>query len=275
MLALREQPNQFIAENQKDQKWFLGNLRYIAEKYNTQQNQLGYRHVNTLQKPVEEMIRMFTYYLGKQENKDYYYTNQDENNCELPTVWINGQKLTSMIDFMIGNAIKMIENIEPSVRGTSQAIVSRKSKKLEYALMKLELQELVDIMSSKGVEFNPVGMETFQNKEELFRHMKYDYKEQAEVVAQRLAEDILHRNHYIEKYKQSFLYLLLGGVCGIENTIQNGKQKKDVILPYNLIWDNSIDDDFNTRAHFVGKIDWKTPGEILSDRKSTRLNSSH
>jgi len=265
MLALREQPNQFIPENQKDQKWFLGNLRYIAEKYNTQQNQLGYRHVNTLQKPIEEMIRMFTYYLGKQENKDYYYTNQDENNCELPTVWINGQKLTSMIDFMIGNAIKMIENIEPSVRGTSKAIVSRKSKKLEYALMKMELQELVEIMSAKGVEFNPVGMETFQNKEELFRHMKYDYKEQAEVVAQRLAEDILHRNHYIEKYKQSFLYLLLGGVCGIENTIQNGKQKKDVILPYNLIWDNSIDDDFNTKAHFVGKIEWKTPGEILSN----------
>jgi len=60
------------------------------------------------------------------------------------------------------------------------------------------------------------------------------------------------------------LYLLLGGVCGIENSIKNGRQYKEIILPYNLIWDNSVDDDFNTRAHYCGKIDWLTPGEILA-----------
>lgn len=264
MIALRDQPNQFIPENQKDVKWFMDSLRYVAEKYNTQNNMLGYQNTATYEKPVDEMLRMFTYYLGKQDNKDYYYKTKDENNCDLPTVWINGQKLTSMVDFMIGNAIKMIENIEPTVKGTSEALVSKKNLLLQMAMIKIKYGELFEKMSEDGVEFNPLGLEDFEDPEEVNRYMNYDYKEYAEVIAQRLANDILYRNKFIEKYKQSFLYLLLGGVCGIENSIKNGRQYKEIILPYNLIWDNSVDDDFNRRAHYVGKIDWLTPGEILS-----------
>ena len=264
MIALRDQPNQFIPENQKDKEWYMNSLRYVAEKYNTQQNMLGYQNTATYEKPVDEMLRMFTYYLGKQENKDYYYKTKDENNCDLPTVWINGQKLTSMIDFMIGNAIKMIENIEPSVKGTSEALVSKKNAMLELGMIKIKYQEIFERMSQRGVEFNPTGVEQFENPADLERFMLYDYKEYAEVIAQRLANDVLYRNRFIEKYKQAFLYLLLGGVCGIENSIKNGRQYKEIILPYNLIWDNSVDDDFNTRAHYCGKIDWLTPGEILA-----------
>lgn len=264
MIALRDQPNQFIPEIQKDVKWYMDSLRYVAEKYNTQQNMLGYQSTATFEKPVDEMLRMFTYYLGKQENRDYYYKTKDEDNCDLPSVWINGQKLTSMIDFMIGNAIKMIENIEPSVRATSEALVSKKNEILALGMLKIKYQEIFDIMSQKGVEFTPTGMDEFEMPEDLRKFMMYDYKEYSEVVAQRLAEDILHRNKFIEKYKQAFLYLLLGGVCGIENSIKNGRQFKEIILPYNLIWDNSVDDDFNNRAHYCGKIDWLTPGEILA-----------
>lgn len=264
MIALRDQPNQFIPENQKDKEWYMNSLRYVAEKYNTQQNMLGYQNTATYEKPVDEMLRMFTYYLGKQENKDYYYKTKDENNCDLPTVWINGQKLTSMIDFMIGNAIKMIENIEPSVKGTSEALASKKNMMLQLGMLKLKYQDIFERMSADGVEFNPTGVEQFENPADLERFMLYDYKEYAEVIAQRLANDILYRNRFIEKYKQAFLYLLLGGVCGIENSIKNGRQYKEIILPYNLIWDNSVDDDFNTRAHYCGKIDWLTPGEILA-----------
>lgn len=264
MIALRDQPNQFIPENQKDVKWFMDSLRYVAEKYNTQNNMLGYQNTATYEKPVDEMLRMFTYYLGKQENKDYYYKTKDENNCDLPTVWINGQKLTSMIDFMIGNAIKMIENIEPSVKATSEALVSKKNMMLQMAMLKIKYAEIFEKMSEDGIEFNPLGTENFEDPEDVNRFINYDYKEYSEVIAQRLANDVLYRNRFIEKYKQGFLYLLLGGVCGIENSIKNGRQYKEIILPYNLIWDNSVDDDFNTRAHYVGKIDWLTPGEILS-----------
>jgi hypothetical protein len=265
MLALRDQPNQFIPEIDKNREWYINSLRYVAEKYNTQQNMLGYQNQLTYEKPIDEMLRMFTYYLGKQENKDYYYKTKDETNCDLPSVWIQGQKLTSMIDFMIGNAIKMIENIEPSVKATSEALVSKKNEAFQMGMLKIKYKEIFDLLSDQGVEFTPTGMDQFETPQDLEKFMAYDYKEYSEVIAQRLANDILYRNRFIEKYKQSFMYLLLGGVCGIENNIKGGRQYKEIILPYNLIWDNSIDDDFNTRAQYVGKVDWLTPGEILSN----------
>jgi hypothetical protein len=265
MLSIKDQPKQFVPEKDKNAIWFKENIQYIAEKYNTQQNQLGYRTPQSWDKPIDEMIRMFTYYLGKQENRDYYYSTQDADNCKLPHVWINGQKLTSMIDFMLGSAIKMIENIEPTVRGTSKALISKKNEIYQMALSKIILKEIADAMSEKGVEFNPTGMVNFENEQDLQKYMTYDYKEYSEEIAQRLAEDILYRNKFIEKYKQAFLYLTLGGVIGIENYIKKGRQIKEVILPYNLIWDNTVDDDYNSRAQFVGKVDWYTPGEILSN----------
>jgi hypothetical protein len=265
MISLKDQPKQFVPESAKNAQWFKENIQYIAEKYNTQQNQLGYRTPQQLDKPVDEMIRMFTYYLGKQENRDYYYVTQDADNCKLPHVWINGQKLTSMVDFMLGSAIKMIENIEPSVRGMSRALISKKNKMYQLAMAKIIFKEVSDLMSEKGVEFTPTGTEQLESKEDLQRWMQYDYREYSEEIAQRLAQDILYRNKFIEKYKQAFLYLLLGGVIGIENYIKKGRQIKEIILPYNLIWDNTVDDDYNSRAQFVGKVDWLTPGEILSN----------
>jgi hypothetical protein len=269
--SLREQPNQFIPENVKNQVWFIENARYVASKYNTQMNSLGYRTDQTFDKPVDEMLRMFSYYLGKQENRDYYYTTQDQDSCALPNVWINGQKLTSMIDFMLGTAMKMIENVEPSTKAISKAAINKRTRDMELALIKVEFKNIFDQMEKEfGVSVNPLGKQDFELPEEVAKYMQLDYKQYGEEIAYAMVMDILHRNKFINKYKQAFFYTLLGGVIGIENKIINKKQVKNVILPYNLIWDNTFDDDFNENARFVGKVDWVTPGEIISNPYYTR-----
>lgn len=273
---LREQPNQFVPENKKDQEWFAENVRYVASKYNTQFNSLGFRN-NTVNydKPIDEMLRMFTYYLGKQENRDYYYTTQDQTGCELPTVWIAGQKLTSMIDFMLGTGIKMIENIEPTTKAISRTAVNKKTLQMTIALLKTEFKNIFEEMErDMGVSVNPLGKQDFEMPEDVMRFMQYDYKQQGEEVAYDMVMDILHRNRFLDKYKQAFFYTLLGGVVGIENLIVNKKQVKKIILPYNLIWDNTFDDDLNEGARFAGKIDWVTPGEVISNPYYTRQLTS-
>jgi hypothetical protein len=268
---LREQPNQFIPENKKDQEWYRDNARYVASKYNTQFNSLGFRNnEQNFDKPVDEMLRMFTYYLGKQENRDYYYTTQDQSGCELPTVWINGQKLTSMVDFMLGTAIKMIENIEPSVKAVSRTATNKRTLDMELALLKVEFKNIFSQLEEQGVSFNPLGKQDFEMPDEVMKHMQYDYKQYGEEIAYDMVTDILHRNKFISKYKQAFFYTLLAGVVGIENKIVNKRVMKEIILPYNLIWDNTFDDDLNEKARFVGKIDWISPGEIISNPYYTR-----
>lgn len=272
---LREQPNQFVPENKKDREWYMENARYVASKYNTQFNSLGFRNnEQNFDKPIDEMLRMFTYYLGKQENRDYYYTTQDQSGCELPTVWINGQKLTAMVDFMLGTAIKMIENIEPSVKAVSRTATNKRTMDMELALLKVEFKNIFDQLEEQGVSFNPMGKQDFSMPDEVMKYMQYDYKQYGEEIAYDMVSDILHRNKFIAKYKQAFFYTLLAGVVGIENKIQNKRSFKEVILPYNLIWDNTFDDDLNEKARFVGKIDWITPGEIVSNPYYTRQLTS-
>ena len=261
---ITSQPNQFIAESAKNKTWFKQNVQFIMSHFNKRYDRISrVRKTNDLENPVDEVVRMFTYYLGRQYNKDYYYTTQDQNNCDLPTVWINGQKVTSLVDYMVGNAIKMIQNIEPSVKNNSKAAVNKRTELLEKMLLKFEVPEFFEAMESAGVEFNPAGPQNFEVKEDVYRWMEYDYKEQAEVLALRMCEDILNRNNFQEKFKQAFLYTLLGGYVGIENRVENGKQYFDTILPHNLIVDRAKDDDFNSEARFVGKIEWLSTTDVV------------
>ena len=262
--TITNQPSQFIAESAKDKIWYKENLKFIMSHFNKRHDRISrVRKQEDLENPIDEVVRMFTYYLGRQYNKDYYYTTQDQNNCDLPTVWINGQKVTSLVDYMVGNAIKMIQNIEPSVVNNSKAAVNKKTELLEKMLLKFEVPEFFEAMESAGVEFNPAGPQEFEVKEDVYRWMEYDYKEQAEILAMRICEDILNRNNFQDKYKQAFLYTLLGGYVGIENRVENGKQYFETVLPHNLIVDRAKDDDFNSDARFVGKVDWMNITDII------------
>lgn len=264
--SITNQPKQFLSESEKTKIWHKENIQFIMSHFNKRHDRISrIRKKDDLMNPIDEVVRMFTYYLGRQDNKDYYYTTQDQNNCDLPTVWINGQKVTSLVDYMVGNAIKMIENIEPVVKAQSKAAVNKKTDILQKTLMMFDMPELFAELAELGLEYKPLGNKTGEMEvpEDVYRFMEYDYQEYSELLATKMCEDILNRNSYKHKLKQAFLYTLLGGYVGIENRIENGKQYFDAVLPHNLIVDRAKDDDFNTEARFVGKIDWLNITDIV------------
>ena len=264
--TITNQPKQFLSESEKNKEWYKKNIQFIMSHFNKRHDRISrIRKKDDLMNPVDEIVRMYTYYLGRQDNKDYYYTQQDQNSCDLPTVWINGQKVTSLIDYMVGNAIKMIDNIEPAVKSQSKATINKKSKILENALLMFDAPELFDMLAQFGLEYSPLGQksEEMQVPEDVYRFMEYDYQEYSEILATKMCEDILLRNNYKQKLKQAFLYVLLGGFIGIDNRIENGKQFFDTVLPHNLILDRAKDNDFNEEARFVGKVDWLTVSDIV------------
>jgi len=274
--TITNQPKQFLSESEKTQVWYKENLKFIMSHFNKRHDRISrVRQVKDLENPIDEIIRMYTYYLGRQYNKDYYYTTQDQNSCDLPTVWINGQKITSLIDFMVGNAIKMIENIEPSVKAQSKSAVNKKTKILEKALLMFDAPEIFEMLLKHGFEYAPLGNDSqkMEVPDDVYRYMEYDYREYSEVMGMRLCEDILLRNDFRNKLKQAFLYVLLGGYIGFENRIENGKQYFDVILPHNLIVDRAKDNDFNEDARFVGKVDWLNVTDIV-ERYQDSLSSA-
>ncbi len=278
-MLYKEQPSQFLSETDKYKDrglWFKQNLEFISSRYNASQvrlQSLAKIEQNRANGPVNEMIRMAKYYLGIQENRDYFYSTQTEDNCEIPSVWISGQKVTSLVDYMVGKATEMISNMEATVKATSKAAVNKKTMLLEQGLLRIQLKDLFDeFLNQTGIDFSPMGSKQFENSEELMRYMENDYKEQNEEMAERLAEDIILRNRYDERLKQAFLYLIVNGIIGIYNYIENGKQWQSLIEPWNLIPDLSEDDEYNDRARFVGRVFWRSPIEIL-DKYSKDLSA--
>lgn len=269
--TIKNQPNQFLSNEEKKKEWFKENVQFIMSHFNKRNDRTNrIKRVEDIENPVDEIVRMFSYYLGRQYNKDYYYTTQDQNNCDLPSVWINGQKITSLVDYMIGNIINMLENLEPTTKIISKPAVERKQQLLELALVRLQFKEFFDeVAELTGMQFEPISdvPQQIETPEDLYRFMEYDYKEQGDIIATRIVEDILNRNGFQDKYKQAFLYLLLGGYVGIHNRIENGKQYFDVILPHNLIIDRSKDDDFLSEARFVGVVDYMATTDIIERYK--------
>jgi len=265
-LVFTPQPSQFLSETEKNNDWYKKNLQFIMSHFNRRHDRVtSVPRRQDLENPVDEIIRMYTYYLGRQENRDYAYTTKDEDNCDLPTVWINGQKITSLVDYMVGSAIKLIDNIEPSVRAQSKPAVNKRTKILEQALLMFDAPEIFNTMAEFGFEYSPLGNQTQQMElpEDVHRYMENDYRDYSEELGLRMAEDILLRNDFRNKFKQGMLYTLLGGFIGVEHRIENKKQYFDVILPHNLLTDRAKDDDFNSEARFVGKIDWITIPDVI------------
>jgi hypothetical protein len=269
--TIRNQPNQFLSNEEKNKDWFKENVQFIMSHFNKRNDRTNrIKRVEDIENPVDEIVRMFSYYLGRQYNKDYYYTTQDQNNCDLPSVWINGQKITSLIDYMVGNAINILENLEPTTKIISKPAVERKQQLLELALVRLQFREFFEeVAELTGMQFEPLSdvPQQIETPEDLYRFMEYDYKEQGDIIATRIVEDILNRNSFQDKYKQAFLYTLLGGYVGIHNRIENGKQYFDVILPHNLIVDRSKDDDFLSESRFVGVVDYMPTTDIIERYK--------
>ena len=269
-MAVHTQPSQF--DTAKGIDWYKENVRFVYSHYNAKRTLLDARpqnqgnSQNAYETPVDEMIRMVSYYMGKQSNRDYYYTTQTADGCDpLPTVWISGQKVTGLIDFMLGTGVKMVDNIEPSVRLNSKAAVNRKTTMLEKLLLKKQAAELFADMSSYGIEFSPMGgqEDEFESEQDIERFMMYDYKEKGDIIAQRMCEDILLRNEARQKYKLALHYALITGKAGIKNRMENGREYFSVVEPWALIWDNGKDNDFNSEARFVGEVKWMTPSDIM------------
>lgn len=262
--------------SEKDNAWWKDNVKFVFSHYNTRKEiMLSSRHSrgdSAMQESyVDEMVRMFSYYLGKQTNRDYYYTTTDEDNCELPTVWVNGQKITSLVDYMFGKFLELIQNIEPSTKSLSKAAVNKKTMLIEKLMLKIMAPELFKDMESYGIEYQPaVGgkLPEMNNEEDIYRFMESDYRDQAEIIALRMAEDILNRNHAVEKLAKAALYLLLGGYVAAENRIENGKLVFDIIPPYEAVIDNVTDDDQHRKDRFFGRVNYMSTVDVVARYQS-------
>lgn len=257
--------NQAINEADKDEAWYKQNVRYFSKFYNSQY--ASYGDLDTSTNPIHDILRFYKYYLGKQDNVNYNHVTQDPSGNTLPAVWIKGQKISSLIDYMHGVLGESIEKIEVDAIASSKDAVNRRDEKKNMLLTEFDLQEVLpELAELHGINFtaNEDPDLSFESYEDIERYIAQTWKEKGEIIARELATDILIRNKYVEKYQKAGMTAFITGMCGVHPYVQNGRVYQELVPTYNLIWDNSVDDDFNRQAKFVGKIKRMTVSDVIS-----------
>ena len=242
-------PELNIREKDMTAEWYMNCVRYFSLAYNRRTNILD---ANELEYPLNAEIEAYKYYLGIQDNVNYNHVTLDETGNTLPGVFIKGQKIAQLIDYMNGVFQKSIRNIHIDAEAMSKDAYDEKTLKKSMALMEYDMKPLLEAMANEGIAYGGMGGNDMEAKEDVYRFFETDFKEQGELDAIDTSNDILFRNRFMESYPKGAMTCFITGKVAMHNYVQNGKVWQELIPTYNLIWDNSVDDDYNRHGQFIG-----------------------
>lgn len=247
--------------------WYLGIARRIIGSYNRASAAVGTtQYVPNADTPLQRMAKNYAYFLGKQENRDYHYTNVDEQGQPLNSVWIPGQTVRKLVLFMYGMGEIMINNIRISTRAISKDAVNRRTKVIDSVRLKFSMKNEFAALAEAGVEFNPIGDtdKEFQTMEDVENWGK-TYQDVAEHFASLLSKDVYFRNHLDEKARVALLHTFITGICAFHTYAHKGRVITELVHPMQLIWDRSDQyDPYNRRGRYRGFFTYYTPTQILA-----------
>ncbi len=259
-------PNLEIPEKDKNAQWYADVLRYYATFYNRPYSSWESITNDTIYgySPVQQMRLWFYYYIGRQPNINFNHFFDAGTGTSVQNTWINGQKIGQLIKRMEGNTNALLSDIEIGTKALSKDAQNRRSQHIEDAMLEFDNSTLFKNLDEEfGVSPKNVVPPKFrQSPDDIAKYMQYDYKENGELYAQAIGENIFVKNDGKEEYKSAFRHAVVGGICGIHSYVDNGFVKFHNVPSYHGIWDNRKEDDFNKKARFAGFIEWLTPTEI-------------
>jgi len=279
-------PDQDIPESEKDAQWYLNNIRYISSFYNVafesvlapqgtnvagpaiQTNLLNARDL-----PVNRMLRYMTYYQGRQENIDYNdwaaLTTDGESESgsaegNYQPHWIKGQDIAELINFMKGNILERISNLQITAKALSEEAASEMQNLRSQLMLKHKYKDVFnELKVGMGIEYNVGPKEGFENEGQIDDFMEKNFKQQGVEVATAMAKNFWYQNFCLHKFLNLFTMTCITGVAATHHYIQNGKQYMKTVPSWQMILDTRHDDDYNRDAQFVGIAETMTPSEVF------------
>ncbi len=273
-------PDCDIPEKDKTAQWYVEWVRYICSFYNVPfENILSPGQFNggdaqaaafnSENLPVNRMLRYMQYYQGRQDNLDYnHWTTGNVDNSNLQANWIKGQDISELLNFMKGNMLERISNIQITAKALSEDAVSEYQDFRTKLLMKYKFKDIFADMEAKGAQFSVGPNQNFDSEEAIDDFMDKNFKQYGVDVATAMAKHFWYSNYCLSKFLQLFLNACITGVSATQHYVQNGKQYMRTLPSYQMILDTRHDDEFNRDAQFRGIVETMTPSEIFARFKN-------
>lgn len=269
-------PRSILSESEKIPSWYYRSLQYYLSFYNQPIGAYRFGALNVdndrstgnvpLQErfqPIQHMIRMVMYYLGKQPNLDNAWMTQNLSSSSLQSIWLKGQDTSEFVNYFRGLIMQRLTNAKFNGRSLSKGAVSKKTELIEKMNLKQLLKPIMeDVEKDTGISFNPLPGAEPQISEEVEDEVTKNFYDEAAELASYLANGIYFTNGWYDSLKQQFMHSVICGQCNFEHFVEEGLSLQKTLMPWQVIQDSRVDNDYGRFDQFRGKIEQYTPTEI-------------
>lgn len=276
---------QDIPEVDKTPQWYFKNAQYYLTFYNQPIGSLRFdsapadRNITSIPEqermyPVQHMLRMMMYYLGKQPNLDFAYLTQNVKDINMQAQWYKGQDVAEFVNFFRGLMLNRLSKANWTARGVSRETQNKYAQmydKMEIAV--LLAPYLRELEQKYGVGYNPLPGAQVEVPEDIERAIDTNFYDQAAMTASDLANGIWFTNGWMHKSLKSFMHTVIAGTTAWWHRVENGRLTEEIIQPYQLLFDNRYDDDFGSMDEFRGVIEALNAYEATQRRFLGRFTS--
>lgn len=266
-LSYLQPPDQEVSEADKfkdDKKWWCDWGRYIVSTFWNPIRRDFYENAvaNTL-RFNDRMMENIKYYYGVQGMNSLNYARADATNRQGTAVFIPDQKIRSLVDYMKGNVIDMIQPIKDSISATglSEHIQSERDLlwsqlRLQYDLQKRGMQEM-------GVSYSPLPEKQFDSIQAIDDFMA-EWQHEYEEAAVAITENIYFEQNLSEQFEDDGMNVLIGSLCSTLVEVENGRVVNTQIPCYNAIYDYRSKNQYGKGAMVAGGVFNATPAELFA-----------
>lgn len=266
--------------------WYLQNVRYVITYYNTYTPNINYPYsgqavkTNGLQNtngptpdtfyqpPVDKMLLELAYFTGDQPNMNFSWLAKDVSNNNATAFWTTGKRMRTIFDKMIGAALGTLTGLKFGANPLSSDIKSEREKKVQIEMVKFLMRQVLEEVMKGDLQMPP-SADDFANLEDIKKWGETSIKEKIADIYLNIANNEWLANYWIEVALELFKNAIINGHSGaVEQIFENGQMLNLIHKPYNTIFDNREDGDFNRNARFGGVIVSKSvPGAIATYRE--------
>lgn len=257
-------PDFFIPEAYKDKEFFANMVRYATYRgfnvpfyaFNNSRDRYQYY-------PIDNIIRNWSYYLGEQ---DITINSALLNGVAGDSMYRPGLEINMLVNVKVGKAWEFIKNSTITTEAINKEAKSRKQIRTQLILSFLNQKEMFRQLEEVGILVNPIPPNIqLETQEEFEKQKEFTLKEFSEIVAERIANKNWSYSDCETLYTEFVRQCVVAGLAGIDNFVEDGVLKKELVNGHQLIWDNANTDIYCSNSRFVGRVYYRlTPDEILA-----------
>jgi hypothetical protein len=257
-------PDFFTPEAYKNKEFYANMVRYYTNRgFNVPFYQFNRSRDNFDFSPIDAIIRNWSYYSGKQ---DISINSALLNGVAGDSMYRQGFETRMLVDVKVGKAWEFIKNSTITTEAINKEAKSRKQIRTQLILMFLNQREMFRQLEEVGIIVNPIPPHiSIETQEDFEKQKEFTLKEFAEIVAERIANKNWAYNDCETLYTEFVRQCVVAGLAGIDNCVEDGVLRKEIVNGHQLIWDNANTDVYCSNSRYVGRVYYRlTPDEILA-----------